>query len=53
LAQANYVQAFDNNGTVQAGQDGPQDLINAGWSFRNQSSPVGSGSCFYASSACC
>jgi len=43
-AQATYTQSFDNVGPVSPGQHGPSNLIAAGWIFRNQSSPVGSGS---------
>ncbi len=43
LGGANFSQGFDNNGTVPPGADGPQNLINQGWIFRNQSLPVGSG----------
>ncbi len=43
---ANFSEHFDNNGPVQSGADGPQNLINQGWIFRNQSSPVGSGTWF-------
>ncbi|HKQ52026.1 MAG TPA: Calx-beta domain-containing protein [Pyrinomonadaceae bacterium] len=40
-AQAGFVESFDNVGTTSSGQDGPQNLISKGWSFRNQSSPKG------------
>jgi hypothetical protein len=40
-AQANFSETFDNVGTTNAGQDGPQNLITRGWIFRNQSSPRG------------
>jgi hypothetical protein len=43
-AQASYSESFDNVGPVNAGQHGPSNLIAAGWIFRNQSSPAGSGS---------
>ena len=46
LGGANYSQHFDNNGPVQSGADGPQNLINQGWIFRNQSAPLGSGTWF-------
>ena len=39
-SQANYIELFDNNGAVSQGQ-GPENLINDGWIFRNQSEPVG------------
>ena len=42
LAQANFTENFDNVGPTNAGQDGPQNLIDRGWIFRNQSSPRGS-----------
>ncbi|HYE15089.1 MAG TPA: choice-of-anchor J domain-containing protein, partial [Pyrinomonadaceae bacterium] len=41
LAQANFVESFDNVGPTNSGQDGPQNLIGRGWVFRNQSSPRG------------
>lgn len=41
-AAANYVEDFDDNGPVDAGQWGPRNLIAKGWVFRNQSSPLGS-----------
>jgi hypothetical protein len=40
-AQASFVESFDNVGTTNSGQDGPQNLISRGWIFRNQSSPKG------------
>ncbi len=43
IAQASFSQAFDNNGPVQAGTDGPVNLIAQGWIFRNQSAPVATG----------
>ncbi len=39
-AQADYAEGFENNGTVKAGQWGPQNLIDKGWIFRNQSDPA-------------
>jgi hypothetical protein len=42
LAQANFTENFDAVGPTNTGQDGPQNLINRGWIFRNQSSPRGS-----------
>ena len=41
VAQANFTESFDNVGPTNTGQDGPQNLINRGWIFRNQSSPRG------------
>ncbi|MEP0845306.1 MAG: hypothetical protein HRF50_00635 [Phycisphaerae bacterium] len=46
LAQANYFQDFDNVGPTQSPSSGPQNLINQGWIFRNQSSPLGTQSWF-------
>jgi len=46
LAQANFVENFDNNGPGNPGDDGPANLIARGWRFRNQSSPRGSRSWF-------
>ncbi len=43
LGQANYSAGFDNNAAVQSGADGPQNLISAGWIFRNQSAPLATG----------
>ena len=40
-AQASYVENLDNVGTTSSSQTGPQNLINRGWVFRNQSSPRG------------
>ena len=42
-AQASYSQGFDDVGPVLSGQHGPSNLIAAGWIFRNQSQPTGSG----------
>ena len=42
LAQASYVEGFENMGFVNNGH-GPDGLIAAGWQFRNQSEPVSSG----------
>ena len=36
-----YSQNFENMGNVPIGGWGPQGLINQGWIFRNQSSPLG------------
>lgn len=41
--QANYQEAFESSGTVAGGAHGPSGLISAGWQFRNQSDPEGSG----------
>jgi hypothetical protein len=43
-AQASYGEGFDDVGPVLSGQHGPSNLIAAGWIFRNQSQPVGTGS---------
>lgn len=43
LAQAAYLEDFENIGTVGSGQHGPSGLIADGWIFRNQSDPVSSG----------
>jgi len=43
MAQASYSESFDDVGSVNAGQHGPSNLIAAGWIFRNQSQPAGSG----------
>jgi hypothetical protein len=40
LAQADYSEAFEDNGPVIDGQWGPQNLIDRGWIFRNQSDPT-------------
>jgi hypothetical protein len=40
-AQATFVEGFDNVGPTKSAQVGPQNLINRGWIFRNQSSPIG------------
>src|SRR5262245_5041252 len=40
--QASFGESFDAVGATAAGQDGPQNLINAGWAFRNQSNSRGS-----------
>jgi hypothetical protein len=40
-AQARFAENFDNVGPTNIGQDGPQNLINQGWIFRNQSYPRG------------
>ncbi len=45
-AQASYSQGFDDVGPVLSGQHGPSNLITAGWIFRNQSQPTGSGTWF-------
>lgn len=37
-----YSQNFENMGNVPIGGWGPQGLINQGWIFRNQSTPLGS-----------
>ena len=42
-AQASYSEGFDTAGPVAAGQQGPSNLIAAGWIFRNQSQPLGTG----------
>jgi hypothetical protein len=42
-AGASYSESFDAAGPVLAGQHGPSGLIAAGWIFRNQSSPAGTG----------
>ena len=39
-AQADFTEAFENNGTVPSGQYGPANLISQGWIFRNQCNPV-------------
>lgn len=44
--QASYFQSFDNVGPTQSPSTGPQNLINQGWIFRNQSSPLGNESWF-------
>jgi len=44
--QANFAEGFDNVGPVLPGQDGPSNLVSAGWIFRNQSAPEGSESWF-------
>ncbi len=41
MAQASFTENFDNVGPTNSGQDGPQNLINRGWIFRNQSNPRG------------
>ena len=43
-AAASFSQSFDAVGSVSVGQHGPANLIAAGWIFRNQSQPAGSGS---------
>lgn len=43
LAQANYSQSFSGVGSGTAGAGGPPGLTGAGWVFRNQSVPAGSG----------
>lgn len=40
-AQASFVETLDNVGATGSPQTGPQNLINRGWIFRNQSSPLG------------
>jgi len=40
LAQADFTEDFENAGPVNPGQQGPANLIAAGWIFRNQSDPV-------------
>ncbi len=40
FGQANFSETFENNGLVQPGEMGPENLINQGWIFRNQSNPV-------------
>ena len=39
-AQASFIESFDDNGAVSAGQYGPANLIARGWIFRMQSSPA-------------
>ena len=41
LAQTMYVEGFDDNGPTLAGDHGPINLIGAGWTFSNQSEPLG------------
>jgi len=48
-AQGQFIETFDAVGVVQSGQDGPTDLIDQGWIFRNQSEPIGSNSWFAGS----
>ncbi len=43
---AEYTETFDDLGPVESGQWGPPELIAAGWIFRNQSAPLGSGTWF-------
>ena len=43
LGQASYSESFDGIGDVGNGQHGPAGLIAKGWTFRNQSSPLGPG----------
>ncbi len=45
-AQANFSEGFDNVGPVLPGQDGPSNLVAAGWIFSNQSAPAGTESWF-------
>jgi hypothetical protein len=42
-AQANFFESFDHAGSVNPGQLGPSGLIAAGWMFRRQANPQGSG----------
>lgn len=46
LGQANFFESFDDVGPTQSPSSGPQNLIDQGWIFRNQSSPLGSQSWF-------
>lgn len=39
VAQSNFSEGFENVGPVNPGEEGPANLIAAGWIFRNQSSP--------------
>ncbi len=38
---ADWFEGFNNNGPTLPGDDGPTNLIQAGWLFSNQSEPVG------------
>lgn len=40
-ASASYSEGFEDVGPVDPGEDGPANLIAAGWIFRNQSEPRG------------
>jgi hypothetical protein len=42
-AKADYFEGFENTGFVSGSNHGPDNLIAAGWVFRNQSDPVSSG----------
>ncbi|MBC7834801.1 MAG: hypothetical protein H7Y88_06840 [Phycisphaerales bacterium] len=42
-AQAQYFEGFNDTGTTYEYDGGPTNLVSAGWIFRNQSQPVGSG----------
>src|ERR1051325_637089 len=43
---ANFSENFENVGPTGSPGSGPQNLINQGWIFRNQSSPLGTESWF-------
>ena len=43
FAQANFVEDFEDLTTTPIGEHGPQELIDRGWEFRNQSDPIRSG----------
>src|SRR5678816_711786 len=45
-AVANYFEGFEDVGPTGSPDSGPQNLINQGWIFRNQSSPLGTDSWF-------
>ncbi len=40
FAQADFTENFEDNGPVENGEWGPQNLIDRGWIFRNQSNPT-------------
>lgn len=41
FGQAAYFEGFEDNGETLPGDHGPQNLINQGWVFSNQSEPIG------------
>jgi len=43
LAQADFLEDFEDLTGTPAGEHGPQELIDRGWIFRNQSDPIRSG----------